>query len=208
LFESHREILDRQFWAAVPERGKRQVLLSEEAWCIPPHNVQSHVRELIAKGNDAEAVSILQNYAECIESEDPDARKKTAVGLSELAELYTKTDPKLLSVALRRVGLRLSLEQDSAIQTLVSAAFVRLSQEAAAVRVVPAMEEALDIIVGVESQRPGTANSVRNKMGIEERIPEFVEEALRARRVAAGLTNVLKRLPQSTMEHLAIRINR
>src|SRR5262249_26946571 len=49
LFESHREILDRQFWAAVPERGKHQILHSREAWCIPPHNVQSYVRELIGK---------------------------------------------------------------------------------------------------------------------------------------------------------------
>src|SRR5262249_40539239 len=208
LFESHREILDRQFWAAVPERNKHQVLLSAEAWCIPPHNVQSHVRELLAKGNTAEAASILQNYAAFIESEDPEARRKTAVGLAELADLYAKADPKLLSLALRHVGLRLSVEQDAAIQTLVSAAFVRLSQEAAAVRFFPAMEQARDIISGVESQRPGTANSVRNKMGIEERIPEFVEEALRARHVAAGLTNVLKRLPQTTMEHLGIRLNR
>ena len=35
LAESHREILDRQFWAGVPESGKRTVLLSTEAWCIP-----------------------------------------------------------------------------------------------------------------------------------------------------------------------------
>ena len=45
-------------------------------------------------------------------------------------------------------------------------------------------------------------------MGIEERVPEFVEEALRARQVAAGLTKVLKMLPQTTMEQLAIRFNR
>ena len=50
LVESHREILDRQFWAAVPESGKRAVLLSEEAWCIPPKNVQSYVNDLIKKG--------------------------------------------------------------------------------------------------------------------------------------------------------------
>ena len=28
LVESHREILDRQFWASVPESAKREVLLS------------------------------------------------------------------------------------------------------------------------------------------------------------------------------------
>jgi hypothetical protein len=208
LAESHREILDRQFWAAVPESGKQAVLLSGEAWCIPPRNVQSYVGELIEKGNIAEAISILQNYAACSESEEADARKKTAVGLSEMAELYAKADPKLLGEALRHLGLRLSVEQDTELQGLVSAAFVRLSQEAATNRFFPAMEQALDLISGVETQRPGIARSLRGKMGIEERVPEFVEEALRARQAAAGLTNVLKLLPQTAMEQLSARFNR
>jgi hypothetical protein len=208
LAESHREILDKQFWAAVPESGKRAVLMSGEAWCIPPRNVQSYVGELIEQGNIAEAIDILQNYAACADNEEVDARKKTAVGLSEMAELYSKADPKLLSEALRHLGLRLGVEQDAELQGLVSAAFVRLSQEAATSRYFPAMEQALDLVSGVESQRPGIARSLRAKMGIEERVPDFVDEALRARHVAAGLTNVLKLLPQSTMEQLATRFNR
>jgi hypothetical protein len=208
LAESHREILDRQFWAAVPESGKRAVLLSGEAWCIPPRNVQSYVGELIEHGNIAEAISILQNYAACADSEEADARKKTVVGLSEMAELYAKAGPKLLGEALRHLGLRLSLEQDAELQGLVGAAFVRMSQEAATSRDFPAMEQALDLVAGVESQRPGIARSLRGKMGIEQRVPEFVEEALKARHVAAGLTNVLKLLPQTTMEQLSVRFNR
>jgi len=208
MVETHREILDRQFWAAVPESGKRAVLLSDEAWCIPPRNVQSYVAELIEQGNVAEAISILQNYAACSESDETDARKKTAVGLSELAELYAKAGPKLLGEALRHLGLRLSVEQDNEVQGLVSAAFVRLSQEAASSRCYAAMEQALDLVNGVENQRPGIARTLRSKMGIEERVPEFVDEALRAREVAAGLTNVLKMLPQTTMEQLATRFNR
>jgi hypothetical protein len=170
--------------------------------------VQSYVGELIEHGNVTEAISILQNYAACADSEEADARKKTAVGLSEMAELYAKADPKLLGEALRHLGLRLSVEQDSELQGLVSAAFVRLSQEAATSRQFPAMEQALDLIAGVESQRPGIARTLRGKMGIEERVPDFVEEALKARHVAAGLTNVLKLLPQTTMEQLSTRFNR
>src|SRR5215472_8449872 len=139
LFETHREILDRQFWAAVPERGKQQILQSSEAWCIPPHNVQSYVRELVGKGNVAEAIGILKNYAACVESEDPEARKKTAVGLAELSDAYAKADPRLLGVALKHVGLRLSVEKDDEIQGLVSGAFVRLSRQAATSRFFPAM---------------------------------------------------------------------
>src|SRR6266852_3677179 len=178
LLESHREILDRQFWASVPESAKRAVLLSEEAWCIPPKNVQSFVNDLIKRGDLAQAVGILQNYAACAESEDSDGRKKAAAGLSHLAELYAKIDPKLLGEALRHLGVRLSVEQDTELQALVSAAFVRLSQQAATHRCFSAMEQALDLVAGIETQRPGIASALRGKMGIEERIPEFVEEAV------------------------------
>ena len=208
LVESHREILDRQFWASVPDNAKRQVLLSDEAWCIPPKNVRSYVLGLIVHGDTAEANGILQNYARCTDSEEPDARKRAVTGLSELAGLYAQADPRLLAHALRHVGLRLSVEQDQDLQSLVSAAFVRLSHEAAAKRCFVAMEQALDLLAGVEAQRPGIAKCLRPKMGIEERVPEFVEEALRARQISAGLTGVLKQLPQTAMEQLAGRLNR
>jgi hypothetical protein len=208
LVESHREILDRQFWASVPENAKREVLLSSEAWCIPPKNVQSYVANLIEQGDIAEANSILQNYASCADSEEPDARKRAATGLSELAELYAQADPRLLVEALRHVGVRLNVEQDQDLQSLVSAAFVRLSQEAAAKRYFPAMEQALNLLAGVESQRPGVAKTLRAKMGIEDRVPEFVEEALKARQLSVGLTGVLRQLPQTAMEQLALRFNR
>jgi hypothetical protein len=208
MVESHREILDRQFWAAVPESGKRTVLLSTEAWCIPPRNVQSYVAELIEQGNVADAVSVLQNYAACADSDESDARKKTAAGLSQMAELYAKVDPRLLIEALQHLGLRLNIEQDAELQGLVSAAFVRLSQEAATSRSYAAMEQALELLSGVDAQHPGTARALRSKMGIEERVPEFVEEALRARQAAAGLTSVLKMMPQTTMEQLSTRFNR
>lgn len=206
--ESHGELLDRQFWAAVPERAKQAVLLSNEAWCIPPRNVQSYVGELIEKGNLAEAIGILQNYSACADSEEVDARKKTAVGLSEMASLYATADPGLLGEALRHVGLRLSTEKDKELQVLVSAAFVRLSQEATAHRYYPAMGQALELISALDTQRPGVARAVRQKMGIEECVPEFVDEAIRARHAAVGLSAVLKQLPQVAVEQLSARFNR
>src|SRR5579863_2366902 len=208
LLTSQRDILDQQFWAGVPERNKCGVLLSEEAWCIPPRNVHSFVADLLDKGNTADAIRILQNYAACTDSENSEARKRSALGLSELAELYGKADPRLLSEALRHLGHRLNIERDAELQALASGAFVRLCQEAAATRYFPAMEQALNLVARVEAQRPGISRSLRANMGIEERVPEFVDEALRARQVASGLTNVLKQLPQVTMEQLAARFNR
>ena len=208
LVESHREMLDRVFWASVPESAKREVLLSEEAWCIPPKNVQSYVADLLKQGEKADAVSILQNYASCAENEEPDARKRAATGLSEMAGLYAEADPRLLQEALRHIGLRLSVEQDQDLQSLVSAAFVRLCQEAAAHRHYAAMAQALSQVEAVEGHRPGIGKTLRTKMGIEERVPEFVEEALRAKGLVAGLTGVLKHLPQPAMEQLCSRFNR
>ncbi len=48
IVESNADMLDRQFWAAVPEQGKRTVLTSSDAWCIPPRNIRQYVEELIA----------------------------------------------------------------------------------------------------------------------------------------------------------------
>jgi hypothetical protein len=208
LAETHREMLDRVFWESVPESAKREVLLSEEAWCIPPKNVGSYVTELLKHGEKADAISILRNYAKCADSEEPDARKRAATGLLEMAPLYAEADPRLLLEALRHIGLRLSVEQDQDLQSLVSAAFVRLCQEAAVHRHFPAMTQALDFLEGVEAQRPGIGKSLRMKMGIEQRVPEFVEEALKARVVADGLAGVLKQMPQTVMDHLATRFNR
>ena len=43
LVESHADILDRMFWAEIPEAGKKSVLLSGEAACVPPRNIRQFV---------------------------------------------------------------------------------------------------------------------------------------------------------------------
>ena len=62
LVESHADILDRMFWAEVPEAGKKSVLLSHEAPCVPPRNVRQFVEMLLDRGDKETAVAILQNY--------------------------------------------------------------------------------------------------------------------------------------------------
>ncbi len=56
LVESHADILDRMFWAEVPEAGKKSVLLSNEAPCVPPRNIRQFVEVLLERG-DKETVS-------------------------------------------------------------------------------------------------------------------------------------------------------
>jgi len=206
--ESHADVLDRQFWAAVPESGKRAVLTSSEAWCIPPRNVQSYVEELLGRGEADVAGDVLLKYAQCVRNKDAAARKKAAIGLGQLAELYSKGASQRLQDALSQIGQQLAAEKDAELQTLLSAAFVRLSQEAASRRYYKAMQQALDSLADLEELRPAWAQNLRPRLGIENRLTEFIEEALTAEAIPEGLVGVLMRVPQGAAEHLAVRLAR
>jgi hypothetical protein len=206
--ESHADVLDRQFWAAVPESGKRQVLTSTEAWCIPPRNVQQYVEELLGRGESDAAGDILVKYASCVRNKDAEARKKAAIGLSQLAELYSKAASQRLQDALSLIGQQMAAEKDPELQTLLSAAFVRLSQESASRRYYRAMQQSLDSLTDLEELRPSWVQSLRPRTGVENRVPEFIEEALTAETMPEGLVGVLMRVPQAAAEHLAVRLAR
>jgi hypothetical protein len=206
--ESHADVLDRQFWAAVPESGKRAVLSSPEAWCIPPRNVQQYVEELLMRGESDAAANILLKYASCVKNKDPEARKKAALGLGQLAELYSRAANQRLQDALAQIGQQLCAEKDPELQTLLSAAFVRLSQEAAQRRYYRAVQQALDSLADLEEQRPTWVQSLRPRIGVENRLSDFIEEALASETMPEGLTGVLMRVPESAAEHLATRLSR
>ncbi len=206
--ESHADVLDRQFWAAVPESGKKQVLMSAEAWCIPPRNVQQYVEELLGRGEANAAGDILLQYATCVRNKDAEARKKAAIGLGQLAELFSKAASQRLQDALIQIGQQMAAEKDPELQTLLSAAFVRLSQESASRRYYRAMQQSLDSLSDLEESRPSWVQSLRPRVGVDSRIPEFIEEALTAEQMPEGLVGVLMRVPQSAAEHLAVRLAR
>jgi len=206
--ESHADVLDRQFWAAVPESGKRAVLTSTEAWCIPPRNVQQYVEELLGRGEAEAAGDVLLKYASCVRNKDAEARKKAAIGLGQLAELYSKAASQRLQDALSQIGQQLAAEKDAELQTLLSAAFVRLSQESAQRRYYKAMQQSLDSMADLEELRPTWAQSLRPRLGVDSRISEFIEEALTAEAMPEGLVGVLMRIPQSAGEHMAVRLAR
>jgi hypothetical protein len=88
---------------------------------------------------------------------------------------------------------------------LVGATFVRLSQEAAAKRCYAAIHQALASLESIEIQRPGATQNLRPRIGAEERLPEFVEEALRNGQLPDGLPEILALMPQATLQYLTNR---
>jgi PilZ domain len=208
IVESTAELLDQQFWAAVPERGKYAVLTSSEAWCIPARNVRQYVEELIQRGDENSAFKILQNYASCLQSEEFEARRRSAIGLADLADVYAVLNGRPLAPAIQIAGAQLGLERDDNLQGLIGAAFVRLAQEAGLRRFFLALLQALDSLDAVENQRPVFGQAMRPRIGLEKRVPEYLEDVLRGDRNMEGLEKLLQRVPRTASENLILRFNR
>jgi len=208
LVESHADILDRMFWAEVPEAGKKSVLLSSEAACVPPRNIRQFV-ELLLEREDHEGVdAILRNYVNCLDAKDTEPRRKIGIGLSQLADLYGKTNGSLMSDAVLRVGEQISREQDSELQSLLGAGFVRLSQEASTRRNYAAVAAVCAAMEGITKARPVLGSDLRPRIGVENRLPEFIEEALQSDTMPPHLMEVLQRTSQTSVEHFADRFFR
>jgi hypothetical protein len=206
--ETHADILDKQFWARVPDKHKLKMLLSPEAWAVPPRNIRLFVEELLGRGDKDTARAILENYAQCVQNADPDARRKASTGLTEMPDLFTRADPALLKSGLRHLGEVLGREGNTNLQTLLGASFVRFSHEAAAQRQYPAVHEALQAMEALEKRQPGLAKLLWPRVKVGNPLPEFIEEALRSPRLPEGLVEVLRRMPHATVEQVASRVPR
>jgi hypothetical protein len=130
LVDSHADILDRMFWAEIPEAGKKSVLLSSEAACVPPRNIRQFVELLFERQDFEVGAKILSNYCGCLEAKDVEPRRKTALGLAQIADLYATVPIDVMSGAITLMGDALANEGDPEIQSLLSAAFARFGQEA------------------------------------------------------------------------------
>jgi hypothetical protein len=208
LVESHADILDRMFWAEIPEAGKKSVLLSSEAACVPPRNIRQFVEILLERDDHDMAAKILTSYCSGIDAKEAEPRRKTATGLAQLADLYATAPEEVMPNALAMIGEKLAKENDTEIQSLLSAAFARFGQEACSRRKYKAVAELCYSLEAVAQQRPALVQDLRSRVGIENRLPEMIEEAINADQVSEDLINVLQQLPRTSVEHLAERFFR
>ena len=208
LVESHADILDRMFWAEVPEAGKKSVLLSGEAACVPPRNIRQFVEVLLERGDHELAAKILTNYCGCLEAKEPDPRRKTAIGLSQIADLYASATDEVMPAAIALMSEKLGKENDPEIQSVLSAAFTRFGQEACSRKKYKAIAEVCCSLDQIAHERPVLVQDLRSRMGIENRLPEMIEEAINATEAPEDLVNVLQQLPKNAVEHLADRFFR
>jgi hypothetical protein len=202
------EMLAQEFWGQVGEEKKKEVLESREAWCVPPMRLREYLDALISRGETAAVDKILANYASCIQSQEAEGRRQTALGLAELAGFYAKSEEKLFTDTIHLVSTQLAQEKDSQLQSLLGAAFVRLSQEAAKTRSYARLQKSIERLDQLEAERPGAGKSLRPRINIENKLPEFIDEALRAGSVPSGLTELMSRVPQPAAEQIAGKFSR
>lgn len=207
-YETHADILDRQFWAAVPDKGKRDVLLSSEAYCIPARNIRSYVEDLLHSGDYSTPALILRQYLDCIRSSEDEARRRVSVGLSEIADLYGSVDVTLLTTAIDTVAAQLLVESSQIIDPLMAAAFVRLSQEATVRRDYVALGHSLANAREVEEKRPVIGGDVRPRVAVENRLREFIQDGIRDDHIPAGLIEVLRSSPRAAVEEFVYQFGR
>ena len=75
---------------------------------------------------------------------------------------------------------------------MLGAAFVRMSRSQHA-KEFRAVAEVCGAMEQVAQQRPVLANDLRPRIGVENRLPEFIEEALRVQQFPRDLVEVLRR---------------
>jgi len=208
LMESHADILDRLFWAEVPEAGKKSVLLSHEAPCVPPRNLRQFVETLLERGDKQLAADILNNYSDCLSAKEPELRRSTAIGLSQIADLYARLGGQPMAQAVRKLSKQIVAEQDAEMQSFLSAAFVRLGQDASAAKNYAAINEVCAGMELIGADRPLLIGDLRPRVAVESRLPELIEEAIQVHPVPADLLSVLRRISQPSAELLADRFFR
>ena len=206
--QTHMETLAQEFWLQVTDEKKKAVLDSPDAWCVPGARLREYVEKMIERGENEEAEKILRNYASCLTSKNLEARRQTAMGLAELAPLYAKSSEQLFMDTIRDLGLQLADEKDAQLQSLVSAAFVRMSQEAAKTRSYAAVQRSVELVDYIESERPGARKSLGPRIGVENRLPEFIDESLKNGSVPSGLKDLMRRIPETAAGQLAHRFSR
>jgi hypothetical protein len=212
--ETYAETLDRQFWASLPEAGKRTVLLSPDCWCIPPRNVRSFIDQTLERGDAAQVNDVLRNYAAGLCNPEGEARSKTAAGMMELVDLYGRADPDVLSDAVSQAGTALEQALRESVLELareLGETFTRLAQEATTQKNFGALRDALEVLSTIEKGGGGQrdfAKSLRSRMGLEKQLSEFVDNAIRAPRLPDGLLEIVRRQPHQTAEQLAGRVIR
>ena len=175
---------------------------------MPPRNIRQFVELLFEREDDELAGKILSNYVSGLDSKEAEPRRKTATGLAQLADLFADAPVQVMTDAVGAIGEKIARESDSEIQSLLGASITRFGQEACSRKKYKAVAAMCSAFVRIAQDRPALAQDLRSRVGIENRLPELIEEAINSDIVPEDVVEVLQELPRSSVEHFADRFFR
>jgi hypothetical protein len=100
--------------------------------------------------------------------------------------------------------MRICCEESLELQTPLGAAYVRLTQEAAQQRDYPAVMQSLVTLERLHEYRPRTAQEVRPRVSVDNRLRGFITDAVREPITPDGLVPLLARVPQAAAQEMAV----
>ena len=206
--EESGETLEDKFWNETSDESKRQLLLSSEAWRIPARQLRKFMDRLVEQNDGESLQASILCYAGCLGNPNPEARRKTLQGLKQLAEYLPRLAGSVLEEVIRDLGRALANEPGADPRAEIAATFIALSLEAASRRRYGALLKALEAIEQTAETDPALAQGLRGRIGVENRIPDFLEEAMRVPELPAHLVDVLRKLPVESVQHIAGRMSR
>jgi hypothetical protein len=148
------------------------------------------------------------NYGSAVTSKDPDYRSRVADGIAQLADLFATVGGIVLGETAQKLADSITKESNPEMESLLGAAFVRLSSEAGQRKQYRAVAQTCEAMDYVASRRPALEKELRTRVAIEGRLPEFIEDALQQQQFNQDLIGVLRRNSQPAAEHLAERFFR
>jgi len=203
--ESHLEKLERELWDTAPDVARRTVLLFETPYYVPASCIANYVERLIVHGEELVAATILRNYGAAIDGRDAEGRRRSAVGVSELAELYALVVPDYVGKLVKAVSRQLMRESDIRMQSLLSAALIRLSYAVQQQRDFAATAAASDALEEIVHRRPILGMELRSRISVENRLPEYLDEAVSSKNVSNDLLGLLQRHATPVAQQLCSR---
>jgi hypothetical protein len=201
------ERLVEQFWAILPAEDKLRTLLSPQAFDLPSQHIRKFLEQVPRRGDVQTPRTVLEHYVEGAAAEDSKTRLRVLEGITDLADLFAAAGDQTLERALAAIGAQLLAEQEVELQNALSSALVHLSQLAADSHHYGALQEAMAQTSALAHHRPDIANALRPRIGMENRVPHLVEEALKKPTLPQHLLEVLKEMPRAAALQTANQFN-
>jgi len=202
--ESQADVLDHKFWQDIPEESKRKVLLSADAWVLPPVVIRSFVQPLLAARAELQlATEVLRNYCLFIDAQKLEPQSKAAAGVGKLADLYSRV--KYLRNVVDCVGKKLVSAPEGELAPALTESFVLLGEEAIKAPDYTALDDWLYLVGELHYRNAKLATVIHERVPVNEHVPDMVKLATRPNLPVPpeGLIEVLKRVPDPAARYIA-----